>query len=45
MPVHNNMAKPYECDVCGWKFHLLHNMERHKATHEFQVSGGGAPCR
>jgi len=34
MPVHNNMAKPYECDVCGWKFHLLHNMERHKATHE-----------
>ena len=34
MPVHSNMAKPYECEICGWKFHLQHNMDRHMQTHE-----------
>ena len=28
------MVKPYSCVVCGWRFHLLHNMQRHLATHK-----------
>ena len=28
--------KPYSCVVCGWRFHLLHNMQRHLATHKTQ---------
>jgi len=34
MPVHTTMVKPYSCVVCGWRFHLLHNMQRHMATHK-----------
>jgi len=30
------MVKPYSCVVCGWRFHLLHNMQRHLATHKTQ---------
>jgi len=36
MPVHTTMVKPYSCVVCGWRFHLLHNMQRHLATHKTQ---------
>lgn len=34
MLVHNAGMKPYACPVCGWRFHLLHNMKRHLVTHE-----------
>ena len=34
MLVHNATTKPYACPVCGWRFHLLHNMKRHLDTHE-----------
>ena len=30
------MVKPYSCVVCGWRVHLLHNMQRHLATHKTQ---------
>ena len=32
--VHQNALKPYACPVCGWRFHLIHNMKRHLNTHE-----------
>jgi len=32
--VHSATAKPYACPVCGWRFHLIHNMKRHLTTHE-----------
>eukprot|EP00090_Calanus_glacialis_P005529 TRINITY_DN14286_c0_g1_i1.p1 TRINITY_DN14286_c0_g1~~TRINITY_DN14286_c0_g1_i1.p1 ORF type:complete len:860 (-),score=202.55 TRINITY_DN14286_c0_g1_i1:162-2741(-) len=32
--VHNAGMKPFACPVCGWRFHLLHNMKRHLVTHE-----------
>ncbi len=31
------MVKPYSCHVCGWRFHLLHNMHRHLATHAKEI--------
>jgi len=34
MLVHNAGMKPFACPVCGWRFHLLHNMKRHLVTHE-----------
>ena len=34
MMVHNATTKPYACPVCGWRFHLIHNMKRHLTTHE-----------
>jgi KRAB domain-containing zinc finger protein len=34
MPVHNATTKPFACPVCGWRFHLIHNMKRHLTTHE-----------
>jgi len=34
MLVHNAGMKPFACPVCGWRFHLLHNMKRHLLTHE-----------
>ena len=32
--IHNATTKPYACPVCGWRFHLIHNMKRHLTTHE-----------
>ena len=34
MTMSRTMVKPYSCVVCGWRFHLLHNMQRHLATHK-----------
>jgi len=34
MLIHNDEMKPYGCPICGWKFHLIHNMKRHLQTHE-----------
>lgn len=43
MPVHSLMVKPYSCHVCGWRFHLLHNMHRHLATHAKKGECVGQP--
>jgi len=33
LPFHRKLEKPYSCVVCGWRFHLLNNMQRHMMTH------------